>query len=155
MFVAAGRRPSLSGTVAGAREAACKGVPALAVSLDTHNRGADYDAAAVVTVRLVQAFLATNDVSWLSGTVVNVNIPPLPLAALQGFALTRQARLFYLPRHICATSPPRATCAPPASCPAAKSGQKQHCQHRLHCAQPSPHSASMLSPRSSERASCC
>ena len=84
--------PARAGTVAGAREAACKGVPALAVSLDTHDRGADYDAATVVTVRLVQAFLATSDTTWLCGTVLNVNIPHLPLSGLRGFILTRQVR---------------------------------------------------------------
>lgn len=87
----AGLHVVYSGTVAGAREAACKGIPAIASSLDSGDRNANYDAAAAVTVRLVHAFLSMADISFLAGYVVNINTPPIALTALKGYLMTRQS----------------------------------------------------------------
>ena len=59
-----------SGTVAAAREAALRGVPALAVSAA---KGADLEAAARVSVRLARAVLGVADRPAL---LLNVNFPP-------------------------------------------------------------------------------
>jgi 5'-nucleotidase len=59
-----------SGTVAAAREAALRGIPALALSADS---GTDLEAAAAVSVRLALALL---EASPGVGRLLNVNFPP-------------------------------------------------------------------------------
>ena len=72
-----------SGTVGAACEAAIGGIPALAVSLDTHNKNADYQAAVQVASQVLQQLLAQApavDVPFL----MNLNIPELPLKEIKG-----------------------------------------------------------------------
>jgi 5'-nucleotidase len=61
-----------SGTVAGAREAAMRGVPGLAVSADPR---ADLDAAAKICASIAKAAIACA-ARWSSPPVLNVNVPP-------------------------------------------------------------------------------
>ncbi len=61
-----------SGTVAGAREAAMRGVPGLAVSADPC---ADLDAAARIGASIARAAIACAP-RWSSPPVLNVNVPP-------------------------------------------------------------------------------
>jgi 5'-nucleotidase len=103
-----------SGTVAGAREAAAKGVPAVALSLDTHAPDADYApaaAAALPLLRRLLARLARGEASFaLRGCVLNVNFPCGQL--LRGYALTRQGYECTLPGFLEAAVPPDAAAQP-------------------------------------------
>lgn len=94
-----------SGTVGAAREAACKGVPSLAVSLD-NVRGKsieEYAAASIYTVALVKAVLGLlegTEAAWLKemiGCVINVNVPAGPLHAIKGLHLTHQGAACVFP----------------------------------------------------------
>ncbi|MDO4637803.1 MAG: 5'/3'-nucleotidase SurE [Lautropia sp.] len=77
-----------SGTVAAATEGYLLGVPALAFSLV--GRGYEHlDCAARVARELVMLQLAA---PWQEPVLLNVNIPAVPYAALQGFEATRLGR---------------------------------------------------------------
>lgn len=89
-----------SGTVGAAREAACKGVPALAFSLDSHvARSVEaFEEAARHSARLIRAVLGLAPAGQappagppiarlLPGKLLNIN---LPLAAPRGYCLARQ-----------------------------------------------------------------
>jgi 5'/3'-nucleotidase len=75
-----------SATVAGAREAAFLGIPAVAVHLAA-GRGMDYKTAAGVTADIVRA-LGKKGVP--QGTFLNVNIPSLPPDRIKGVRISRQ-----------------------------------------------------------------
>lgn len=77
-----------SGTVACAREAAYRGIPALAVSLE-EGESMDYDGAAAFIARLV---LEVKDKGLPQGTFLNVNFPGRPSDQIRGVRLTRQDR---------------------------------------------------------------
>ncbi len=72
-----------SGTVSAAMEGLMEGIPSLALSLASRSSN-DYAAAAQVACDLV----ARAQAEPLPLILLNVNIPPLPLAQLQGLALT-------------------------------------------------------------------
>ncbi|KXZ46519.1 hypothetical protein GPECTOR_43g956 [Gonium pectorale] len=91
-----------SGTVGAAREAACKGVPAIAFSLDNHlaRKADDYALSAVLSVALVRAALGLlpgqdpskpAPAASLRGVVLNVNFPISQGQMLQGMYLARQS----------------------------------------------------------------
>jgi len=81
-----------SGTVAGAREAACKGLPAVALSLDSHSRSADYRDSAAAALPLLHCLAGRKDLrDALSSTVLNVNVPACPLADMRGYRLNAQS----------------------------------------------------------------
>jgi len=74
-----------SGTVAAATEGFLLGIPSIAVSLTGGNR-THYDTAAIVATDLVQRFAKqTHSHPWL----LNVNVPDVPHAQLQGTEVTR------------------------------------------------------------------
>lgn len=77
-----------SGTVACAREAAYRGIPALAVSLEEGAR-MDYAGAADFIARLV---LETREKGLRPGTFLNVNFPGRPSDQIKGVLVTRQDR---------------------------------------------------------------
>jgi len=74
-----------SGTVAAAVEGRFLGLPAIAVSLVGH-AGRHFDTAAQVARRLVLG-LRRNPLP--ADTILNVNVPDLPLAEIRGFQATR------------------------------------------------------------------
>jgi 5'-nucleotidase len=74
-----------SGTVAAAMEGRFLGLPAIAVSLASH-KPVYYATAAQVAVELVQRVLAR---SLPADTILNVNVPDLPLEQLAGIEVTR------------------------------------------------------------------
>mmetsp|Transcript_4900 Transcript_4900/g.10513 ORF Transcript_4900/g.10513 Transcript_4900/m.10513 type:complete len:316 (-) Transcript_4900:435-1382(-) len=88
-----------SGTVGAAREAACKGVPSVAFSLDNHlaRKVDDYQVASTLSVSVIKAMLgllpgqSSAPASSLKGVVVNVNLPVNGPQRLQGFYLTHQS----------------------------------------------------------------
>ncbi|HEV8339669.1 MAG TPA: 5'/3'-nucleotidase SurE [bacterium] len=83
-----------SGTVSGAMEGAIMGIPAIAVSV-VSSEVATFDAAATVAVRLVEE---VRRFGLPSDTLLNVNVPNLALADVQGIAVTRQGTRRYLNR---------------------------------------------------------
>jgi 5'-nucleotidase len=78
----------VSGTVGAAREAALKGIPAIAASLSVEQT--DYAPAAEI-VR--QVLVMARKTPLEPGTFLNVNIPPGTAAAIKGIQLVRQSRL--------------------------------------------------------------
>jgi len=75
-----------SGTVACAREAAYRGIPALSVNMET-GETMDYDGAA----DFIAAFLKEFKTKRLApGTYLNINIPALPKGQIKGVLATKQ-----------------------------------------------------------------
>jgi len=81
----------ISGTVAGAREAAALGIPAIAASLASRAAGdvASYAGAAEATVRVAQ--IVRRD-GLPKGVFLGVNVPEGTMATYKGFRVTRQGR---------------------------------------------------------------
>jgi 5'-nucleotidase len=75
-----------SATVAGAREAALLGLPAIAVNLAA-GKDMDYTVAAGIVADIVRA-LGRNGIG--KGTFLNVNIPDLPKESIRGVRITKQ-----------------------------------------------------------------
>lgn len=89
-----------SGTVAAATEGYLLGVPAIAVSLV--GAGDHFETAAQVAYRLVSRFLAQ---PIREPVLLNVNVPDLPLAELQGIKVTRLGRRHKAEPVVKATTP--------------------------------------------------
>lgn len=77
-----------SGTVAAATEGRFLGLPAMAVSLCALNghRFTHFDTAAQVAIRLLERL---REHPLPADTILNVNVPDLPLGELQGYEVTR------------------------------------------------------------------
>ncbi len=75
-----------SGTVAAAMEGRFLGLPAIALSLVCDERPRHFDSGAEAGARLVAQLLAQ---PLPADTILNVNIPDLPWAEIQGFEVTR------------------------------------------------------------------
>lgn len=85
-----------SGTVAAAREGTIFGVPSLASSLRSYNRGADFTVAAEHTRRFA-AWLLANPLP--TGILLNINVPSLAERDIRGVKVTRLARYRYRDRY--------------------------------------------------------
>jgi len=87
-----------SGTVAAAMEAAISGWPGIAVSLDYSGRGHDvgrnrhWETAAAAAVVITRQVLAHG---LPPNTLLNVNVPDVPLTALAGYRATRLGQRVY------------------------------------------------------------
>ena len=77
-----------SGTVAAAIEGRFLGLPAMAISLNGHT-ATHYETAAWVAKKLVSQLLAS---SLPADTILNVNVPDLPIDKITGFVSTRLGR---------------------------------------------------------------
>ncbi|HIE28001.1 TPA: 5'/3'-nucleotidase SurE [Candidatus Poribacteria bacterium] len=82
-----------SGTVAAAIRGAFLKIPAIAISI-VDIRPYHYDTAADIALRIAKSVLQ-NGIP--AGTLLNVNVPDLPLSEIQGIEITRQDRTSYLP----------------------------------------------------------
>ncbi len=80
-----------SGTVAGAIEARILGVPSFAVSLAARENFR-FAEAAEVAVRVARHVLAEGEAE---GTLLNVNVPNLPLEGIRGTVITRLGKRIY------------------------------------------------------------
>lgn len=80
-----------SGTVAGAMEGAIVGIPSIAVSI-TNNHITNYDFCGVFSRKLCTLVLKNG---LPHGTMLNVNIPPLPEKEIKGVRITHQADSYY------------------------------------------------------------
>ena len=81
-----------SGTVSAATEATVLGVPAIAVSLTSYGPDPDFSAAAEFMREFVPV---VHEQGLPEGTLLNVNVPAVPLDVIEGFAFTRQGRSFW------------------------------------------------------------
>jgi len=77
-----------SGTVSAAREAAIMDVPAIAVSVTSHE-AKDFDYAAKLSAQLAKLVVKNK---LKTGTLLNVNIPNLPEDKIAGVLLTQQGK---------------------------------------------------------------
>jgi 5'-nucleotidase len=84
-----------SGTVSAALEAVMIGHPALAVSLSTFSTDTHWSTAAAITLKLVN-WLIDNPIP--PHTLLNVNVPNVPLADVKGISFTRQGPRQYVDR---------------------------------------------------------
>jgi 5'-nucleotidase len=80
-----------SGTVAAAKEAALYKIPAIAVSLQGH-KVAGYDYAALFTAKLAENVCQKG---LPFGTILNVNIPDIPIDKIKGVRISRQGTSLY------------------------------------------------------------
>jgi 5'-nucleotidase len=90
-----GHDMTYSGTVTAAMEAAIWGLPGVAVSLQMpveHPRRPDFSAAAVTAQRVVQKVMYSG---FPAGSLLNINVPYLPLAEIRGIRITRQGLRIY------------------------------------------------------------
>jgi len=81
-----------SGTVSAAMEAAISGIPSIAISVATYGSDADYSLAARVVVQLARVL---QEHKLPESTLLNVNVPPLPLDRIRGILITRQGKRRY------------------------------------------------------------
>lgn len=77
-----------SGTLSAAMEGAIEGIPSIGFSLCDYSHEADFTAAMMVVRRVIAAAL---EHTIPMGTLLNVNIPKLPVDEIKGMKITRQA----------------------------------------------------------------
>ncbi len=82
-----------SGTVSGATEGALLGIPSIAISLDTFTRP-DFRFAASFARKLAEAAYGRLP----KGTLLNVNVPAVPVRRIKGVSLTSQSRSLFKDR---------------------------------------------------------
>jgi len=75
-----------SGTVAAATEGRFLGLPAVAISLASHDDPVHFETAAHVAIVLLQKLIQT---PLPRDTILNVNVPDIPVMALKGYQATR------------------------------------------------------------------
>lgn len=85
-----------SGTVSGATEGTMLGVPSIAVSLDSHASDAHFDAAAEVAASVVAHVL---EEGLPEGTLLNLNVPNLPIAEIAGIKVVPQGLSYWDDRY--------------------------------------------------------
>ena len=78
-----------SGTVSAATEGTILGIPSFAVSLTSFESNVDFSFAAKFSRTLALKILEKN---LPNGTLLNVNIPPLPENEIRGIVITRQGK---------------------------------------------------------------
>ena len=78
-----------SGTVSAATEGTILGIPSFAVSLTTFEPNADFTYAAKFACRLA---LNVIEHGLPNGTLLNVNVPPVPENEIRGVVVTRQGK---------------------------------------------------------------
>lgn len=91
-----------SGTVAAAMEATLMGIPAMAVSLATHERSDNFPVAAAVAVRIARQVLANG---LPTDTFLNVNVPNCPAADMNSPLVTRQGKRSFVGKIVDKTDP--------------------------------------------------
>ncbi len=80
-----------SGTVSAAAEGTILGIPSIAVSLASYVYK-KFDVAAAITVKIAKAVLKRG---LPPGTLLNVNIPPVPRSKIRGIVITKQGKSFW------------------------------------------------------------
>jgi 5'-nucleotidase len=78
-----------SGTVSAATEGSILGVPSLAISLDTHDRDADFSFAAKFALKMAVFMLKHNH---NKNVPLNINIPAIPEEEIKGVVVAKQGK---------------------------------------------------------------
>lgn len=81
-----------SGTVSAATEATVLGVPSIAVSLTSYGPDPDFTAAAEFMKQFVPV---VHEMGLPRGTLLNVNVPAVPIEEIEGFTFTRQGGSYW------------------------------------------------------------
>lgn len=81
-----------SGTVSAALEASMHNIPAIAVSLDSRSRKADFSTAAEIAVKMVAEYDRFN---LPKGTMLNVNVPEVSKEEIKGIKVTKLGNISY------------------------------------------------------------
>lgn len=81
-----------SGTVSAATEATVLDVPGIAVSLTSYDENADFSGAADFMKQFVPMVA---EKGLPRGTLLNVNVPGLPLSQIEGMSYTRQGKSYW------------------------------------------------------------
>ena len=81
-----------SGTVSAALEASMHGIPAMAVSLDSRSRKADYQAAAQITVKVLSEY---HKFCLPPTSMLNVNVPDIAKEQIKGIRVTGLGTVAY------------------------------------------------------------
>ncbi len=81
-----------SGTMSAAVEGALEGIPSIGFSLCDHDWAADFEPAKPYIKKIVEHTLNNR---LEKGVCLNVNIPKLPLTAIKGIRICRQARAYW------------------------------------------------------------
>ncbi len=82
-----------SGTMSAALEAGIEGIPAIGFSLLDYSEHADFDACKPFVKSITEKVLQNG---LPKGVVLNVNIPKLPLEAIKGIKVCRQAKAMWV-----------------------------------------------------------
>lgn len=80
-----------SGTVSAAAEGAILGIPSFAVSLDCEKRYC-FDTAAKITLKIIKKM---EGIKIPPDTIININVPDLPLSKIKGVRITYQSKARY------------------------------------------------------------
>ena len=91
-----------SGTLSAAMEASIEGIPSIGFSLLDFHADADFSAAEVVARQLILDVLENG---MAEGSLYNVNIPKLPLEAIRGIKVCRQAEARWIEEYVEAKDP--------------------------------------------------
>ncbi len=91
-----------SGTLSAAMEASLEGIPSIGFSLLDYAYNADFEPAKHFACRIMQYVL---EHGMPQGNLLNVNIPKLPLEAIQGIKLCRQADARWIEEFVEAEDP--------------------------------------------------
>jgi 5'-nucleotidase len=83
-----------SGTLSAATEGTILGIPSMAISFDSV-KGGDLEPAKVIAQKLVKTILSRG---LPTGTLLNVNVPNLPLEKIKGYRVTRQGNMYFKDR---------------------------------------------------------
>jgi 5'-nucleotidase len=91
-----------SGTVSAAMEGAILGMPSIALSVAAETSEIDYTAAAAFAAKLAAEVGKRGMERW---TLINVNVPALPVNEVHGVTITHQGRRQYVDRVVERTDP--------------------------------------------------
>ncbi len=80
-----------SGTISAATEGTILDIPSMAISFDSF-KGGDLTGSQEVAKRLVKIIL---DKGIPRGTLLNVNVPDLPIDQIKGYQITRQGNIYF------------------------------------------------------------
>lgn len=82
-----------SGTVSAATEGTLMGIPSMAISLASFDHGADMSLASEVASKMAISLISIN---LPSGTLLNVNVPAVPVSEYKGLKVTRQGHSLWM-----------------------------------------------------------
>jgi len=83
-----------SGTVSAATEGSILGIPSIAVSLTSFEPN-DFIDASKISANLIKQFLEPGNKMLRPGTILNINIPAVPVSEIKGVIFTKQGKSYW------------------------------------------------------------